>query len=134
MQKLLDAELGAGRALVVHGMRYGQPSIKDQMNELRAAGCQRIIVLPMYAQPAAATSASTFDGVAEVLKTWRVVPPLRFVAGFADEPRFIACVAGSVRAYWAAHADEPLPQRLLISFHGVPQSTLLAGDSVSWQC
>jgi protoheme ferro-lyase len=111
-------------------MRYGEPSISGQLQKLRDAGCQRIIVLPMYPQPAAATSASTFDAVADTLRTWRSVPPIRFVAPYADEPRFLRVVADSVRRFWATHGGDR-PQRLLFSFHGVPQKTLLAGDPVS---
>ena len=134
MQELLDKEFGVGRALVLHGMRYGEPSIGAQLEKMRRAGCRRIVVLPMYPQPAAATSGSTFDAVADVLRTWRTVPPVRFIAGYADDARFVQLIVDSVRRYWAAHVDDAKPQRLLISFHGVPLKTLLSGDAYHCWC
>ena len=133
VQAKLDAALGAGRAKVVVGMRYGQPSIATALAELKAAGCERIVVLPLYPQPAAPTSGSTFDAIGDAMRSWRHVPSLRFVAGYGDEPAFIRALANSVRKFWA-ESDEPLPQRLLMSFHGVPRSTLLAGDPYHCWC
>lgn len=136
LQTALERELGHGRVRVAIGMRYGEPSIASGLALL--ARCERIVVLPLYPQPAAPTSASTFDAVADALRGWRHVPPLRFVAGYADEPRFIALLADSVRRFWQAARDagdeHALPQRLLISFHGVPRSTLLAGDPYHCHC
>ena len=133
MQQRLDAALGAGASLVAVGMRYGEPSIESALAELKAARCQRIVVLPLYPQPAAPTSGSTFDALAHALFAWRHVPPVRFVAGYADEPAFVRARADSVRRFWAANGgDAERPQRLLISFHGVPRSTLLAGDPYHW--
>jgi ferrochelatase len=136
LQAALDAALGVGNAKVAVGMRYGEPSIASALAEL--ARCERIVVLPLYPQPAAPTSASTFDAVADCLRGWRNVPSLRFVAGYADEPRLVRLLADSVRRFWQAARDagdeHPLPDRLLISFHGVPRSTLLAGDPYHCLC
>eukprot|EP01108_Squamamoeba_japonica_P003657 TRINITY_DN2930_c0_g1_i1.p1 TRINITY_DN2930_c0_g1~~TRINITY_DN2930_c0_g1_i1.p1 ORF type:complete len:436 (-),score=209.69 TRINITY_DN2930_c0_g1_i1:51-1316(-) len=135
LQARLDKTLGAGNALVAVGMRYGQPSLAGALEELKAAGCERLIVLPLYPQPAAPTSGSTFDALGDAMRSWRHVPPVRFVAGYADEPAFVQALARSVRQFWAANGgDAERPQRLLISFHGVPRSTLLAGDPYHCWC
>jgi ferrochelatase len=136
LQQLLSAHFGADGVRVALGMRYGEPSLTDALAEL--SHCERIVVLPLYPQPAAPTSASSFDGVADVLRTWRAVPSLRFVAGYADEPVFVRLIADSVRRFWASSRDAgdefPRPDRLLISFHGVPRATLLAGDPYYCHC
>jgi ferrochelatase len=136
LQQLLASHFGADGVRVALGMRYGEPSVAAALDELKR--CERIVVLPLYPQPAAPTSASSFDAVAEALRAWRAVPPLRFVAGYADEPAFVRLIADSVRRFWQASRDagdeNPLPDRLLISFHGVPRATLLAGDPYYCHC
>ncbi len=114
-----------GPVRVALGMRYGNPSIAAALDELRQAGARRLLVLPLYPQYSATTTASTFDAVAAVLKTWRLQPELRFINHYHDHPGYIRALADSVRAYWAAHGE---PERLMFSFHGLPKRYLLAGD------
>lgn len=120
-----------GPVRVVLGMRYGNPSIAAALTELREAGVQRLLVFPLFPQYSAATTASTFDAVAAVLKTWRWLPELRMIMQYHDDPGYISAVAASIRAFWT---QQQPPQRLLFSFHGLPKRNLLAGDPYHCQC
>ena len=120
-----------GPVRVALGMRYGNPSIARALDELRQAGARRLLVLPLYPQYSATTTASTFDAVADVLKTWRLQPELRFINHYHDHPGYIHTLADSVRAYWREHGE---PERLMFSFHGLPKRYLLAGDPYHCEC
>ena len=130
---LADALRGqrAGPVTVALGMRYGSPSIAAAMEELRAAGARRLLVLPLYPQYSATTTASTFDAVAEVLKGQRWIPDLRFVTHYHDHPAYIHALVASIRESFAARGT---PDRLLFSFHGLPKRYLLAGDPYHCEC
>lgn len=124
------AERYPGPIQVALAMRYGQPSIAAGLRELRAAGAQRLLILPLYPQYSAATTASTFDAVVAELGTWRWLPELRFVSGYHDQPRYLAALADSIRTARHQRAGE----RLLFSFHGLPRRHLLAGDPYHCYC
>jgi ferrochelatase len=124
------AERHPGPIQVAIGMRYGNPSIAAALAELRAAGVQRLLVLPLYPQYSAATVASTFDAVVAELRTWRWLPELRFITQYHDDPGYLDALAAHLRA---ARADQP-GERLLFSFHGLPRRNLLAGDPYYCQC
>lgn len=113
------------------GMRYGQPSIEQALETLRANGVTRLLVLPLYPQYSAPTTASTFDAVSAVLRRWRWLPELRFVASYHDHPAYLDALAQSVRNYWQQHGQG---ERLLMSFHGLPMDYFLAGDPYFCQC
>ncbi len=113
------------------GMRYGSPSIRSALEYLWAANVQRLLVFPLYPQYSAATTGSTFDAVAEVLKRRRWVPELRFINHYHDDTFYIAALADSVRAHQAAHGT---PRKLLMSFHGLPRHYFLAGDPYFCHC
>jgi ferrochelatase len=119
-----------GPVRVALGMRYGHPSIAAALAELREAGAQRLLVLPLYPQYSAATTASTFDAIAAELRTWRWLPELRFITQYHDDPAYLDALAAHLRA---ARAEQP-GERLLFSFHGLPQRNLLAGDPYHCQC
>jgi len=119
-----------GPVRVALGMRYGQPSIAAALAELRDAGARRLLVLPLYPQYSAATTASTFDAVAAELRTWRWLPELRFVAQYHDDPAYLDALATRINADCAEQPGE----RLLFSFHGLPKRNLLAGDPYYCQC
>lgn len=130
----LRAELsgrGVDVAALELGMRYGRPSIGAALEALRRAGAERLLILPLYPQYSASTTGSTFDAVADVLRTWRRVPELHLVADYHDAPGYIAALAGSVRAHWARNGRA---QRLLFSFHGLPRRYVAAGDPYEAQC
>jgi protoporphyrin/coproporphyrin ferrochelatase len=131
--KLLLGYLGeAGHPVLVrHAMRYGQPSIAAEMDALRADGATRVLVLPLYPQYSAATSASVFDAVAAWGQRARWVPELRFVQQYHDDPGYIAALAAQVRAHWQREGRGPM---LVMSFHGVPERTLHLGDPYHCSC
>jgi ferrochelatase len=110
-------------------MRYGQPSTVAVVHELIKHGARRIIVVPMYPQYSASTTASALDGLFAALQRVRVVPALRIVSEFHAEPRYIDAVAGGIeRSVKAAFAPSARPERFLLSFHGVPQAYINRGD------
>lgn len=112
-------------------MRYGNPSIASGLEALREKNCDRIIVLPLYPQYSATTTGSTFDAVAAALKGWRRVPQLTFIDAYHDHPAYIAALADSVRAHWQVHGQA---ERLLLSFHGIPESYFNNGDPYPCHC
>ncbi len=81
-------------------MRYGQPSIRSQLDAMRAAGCTRILVVLLYPQYAASTTATVIDEVADCLRHWRNLPELRYVRSFGDDPAYIEALATQVREHW----------------------------------
>lgn len=130
LRERLNTALPA-RVSVALGMRYGEPSIASALRELRADGVRRLVVLPLYPQYAAATTASLFDAVTTELQGWRWLPELRTLNDYHAHPRYILALANSVREYWATHGRG---QRLLLSFHGIPRDYFLAGDPYHCQC
>jgi ferrochelatase len=119
------------QVVVALGMRYGNPSIASALDGLAAAGCRRIVVLPLYPQYAAATTASTCDALFAALASWRWVPGLRTIETYHDEPGYIAALAASVRELWDRDGE---PEKLLMSFHGMPQRYFDHGDPYHCYC
>jgi len=120
-----------GPVEVAVAMRYGQPAIAAALRKLHQAGARRLLVVPLYPQYSATTTASTFDAVTQELRTWRWLPELRFINHYHDDPGYIAAVADSISAAW--QQDRPA-RRLLFSFHGLPKRNLLAGDPYHCEC
>lgn len=116
---------------VALGMRYGHPAVREALAELRDRGCRRILVLPLYPQYSAVTTASTFDAVAAELTGWRWLPELRTVNQYHDDARYVAALAASVREVWNEGGEA---NRLLFSFHGIPQRYYDGGDPYPCQC
>lgn len=112
-------------------MRYGNPSIEHALKALRAAGVQKLLVLPLYPQYSATTVASVFDEVSRVLQGWRWLPELRFINRYHDNPAYIAALAESVRGHWGEHGQ---PDKLVMSFHGIPHDYFLSGDPYHCEC
>jgi protoporphyrin/coproporphyrin ferrochelatase len=117
--------------VVALGMRYGQPSIASALDTLLAADARRILVLPLYPQYAAPTTASVMDAVFAYCGRLRWVPELRFINDYHADARYIDALATAVRAYWAQHGRG---SQLLLSFHGLPRKYFLAGDPYFCQC
>ena len=122
---------GMGDVRVEIAMRYGQPSVKSCLEVLHVAGVNRIIVLPLYPQYAAATTASIFDAVAKTLGGWRHIPALQFFSDYHGNSNYIAAVAASIEAFWARNGRS---QMLLLSFHGLPERCRALGDPYHEQC
>ena len=119
---------------VALGMRIGEPSIPAAARELRAKGCRRLLLLPLFPQYSGTSTASTFDALAEELSTWRRVPELRTVMGYHDEPGYLDAVAASIREAWAAPDGHGEPAKLLFSFHGIPLRYFRGGDPYHCLC
>jgi protoporphyrin/coproporphyrin ferrochelatase len=117
--------------LVRHAMRYGNPSVASVLDELQAANATRILVLPLYPQYAAATTASVNDAVMAWAMTRRRQPELRFVQRYHDDALYIDALAQRVRAFRQTHGRG---DKLVFSFHGVPQRSLLLGDPYHCEC
>ena len=112
-------------------MRYGQPSVASALDALKAEGCTRVLVLPLYPQYSGTTTASVIDAVADWTRATRHVPELRFVNRFHDDAGYIRALAKRVQEHWMAQGR---PDTLLMSFHGVPQRTVDRGDPYVAQC
>lgn len=112
-------------------MRYGSPSVHGALNLLREKGVTKLLVIPLYPQYSATTTGSTFDAVAEALKQWRWVPELRFINHYHDDPGYIAALAESVEELWDREGE---PEKLLMSFHGIPKRYFQGGDPYFCHC
>lgn len=128
LQASLDSRFGSVK--VALAMTYGAPSIRATLEQMHRDGVRRLLVLPLYPQYSATTTASVFDRVARTLQRWRWIPELRFVTHYHDDPTYIAAVAASIQDHWQLHPR----QHLLFSFHGVPRRYVLAGDPYHCQC
>ncbi len=134
LQEVLRREVG-NPLHVALAMRYGNPSVRAGLRELEEKGCRRILILPLYPQYASVTIGSTFDAVADELKGWRWVPEIRTVNGYHDDPGYIRCLAASIRDAWSGDGVDGGPgEKLLFSFHGIPQRYFDAGDPYFCQC
>jgi ferrochelatase len=112
-------------------MRYGQPAIKTALNALKEKGAHRILVLPLYPQYSATTTATSFDAINKVLKTWRWIPEMRYIMQYHDSPSYIDALANSVEEHWKTNGQSDV---LLMSFHGLPKRNLDLGDPYFCQC
>jgi ferrochelatase len=130
LESALQARMDPAPLLAL-GMRYGRPSIRSGLESLRERGCTRILVLPLYPQYFSGTTGSTFDAVTSVLCGWRRVPELRWVADYHDDEGYVKALAASVRELWDRDGE---PERLLLSFHGIPVRYESGGDPYPRQC
>ena len=116
---------------VDYAMRYGAPSVPDKLRELKAQRCDRILIVPLYPQFSASTTATVFDAAFDCVSGMRNQPALRTVRSFHDHAGYIAALAQGVRDYWMKNQR---PDVLVISFHGVPRRTLDKGDPYHCEC
>jgi ferrochelatase len=132
-QELAAALAPRGDAIVVDwAMRYGNPSLAERITSIIARGCERLLVIPLYPQYCAATTATVCDEVFRVLAKLRFQPALRIASPYYNDPVYIDAVASSTRAQ-LAHLNFT-PQVILASFHGVPQAYIDAGDPYYNHC
>lgn len=130
LQRKVD-QWGGGQIKVALAMRYGQPSVKKALNILRDAGVQKLLVLPLYPQYSATTTAAVFDAVSSELQRWRRLPETRFINHYHDFPAYIDALADSVRNAWQARRQG---EKLVFSFHGIPQRYFAHGDPYYCEC
>jgi ferrochelatase len=129
----LAASIADQKHVVVDwGMRYGNPSIQSRFDALMARGCDRILVMPLYPQYSASTSATVVDKVALALKDMRAQPTVRFTPPYYDEPSYIDALAVSIKRHLATLPYTP--DVIMASFHGMPQSYIDKGDPYQAQC
>ena len=130
-QRLKDLGLPSDIAPVELAMRYGNPRIADAFGRLKAAGCDRILVVPLFPQYSASATAGALDAVFAHAQRMRRVPGLRTIDSFHDDPGYIKALARSVNDYWMRHGR---PDLLVMSFHGLPRRSLDLGDPYHCQC
>ena len=130
---LLGTELQAQghHVQVRYAMRYGNPSIASQLELLKELGVTRVLIMPAYPQYSATTTASVFDAVYTWAAKVRRLPEFRFVNHYHDDPGYINALASSIQTYWAANGQA---DKLVMSFHGVPERTLQLGDPYHCEC
>jgi protoporphyrin/coproporphyrin ferrochelatase len=117
--------------VVDYAMRYGNPSIASVLRKLREQNCQRILVVPMYPQYAASSSGTAFDIVFAEIQRMRNTPALRTIKNFHDHPGYIKALANNINDYWMKNGR---PEKLVMSFHGLPQFSLDKGDPYHCEC
>lgn len=130
LQQALAERTGVTIPVAV-GMRYGEPSLQETMRQLDQVGVRRLLVLPMYPQYSATTTATSLDGVFAELQQWRWLPELRTITHYHDHPGYITALANSVEEYWQEHGRA---ERMLFSFHGIPRSYFEQGDPYFCEC
>ncbi|MCH8620132.1 ferrochelatase [Undibacterium sp. TS12] len=116
---------------VAYAMRYGSPSIPDVLHKLKQEGFERILVLSAYPQYSATTTASNFDAVFQHYQQVRNMPELRLVKNYHDHDAYIQALKQSVLNHWQSHGR---PEKLVMSFHGLPKAFLLRGDPYHCEC
>src|ERR1700753_1715689 len=131
-EKLARGVAGHDHVEVDWAMRYGNPSIKAGIDALMKRGCERILVVPLYPQYSAATSATVCDEVFRVLATMRAQPTLRVTPPYYDMPDYIEALAASIDAHLAALPFKP--ELIVASFHGMPKEYVDTGDPYQAQC
>jgi ferrochelatase len=131
-EKLAEALKGDEQIMVDYAMRYGNPSIESVTGRMMAAGCDRIVMLPLYPQYSAATTATVNDKFFETLMKLRFQPAIRIVPAYHDDPAYIDALARSIEKHLATLDFEP--EVVIASYHGIPQSYARRGDPYPEQC
>ncbi len=129
-QSALQQKLGSAVPVAL-AMRYGNPSFKTVVDKLIQSGLERLIVLPLYPQNSATTTATTFYHLAHTLAATRRLPSIHFIDSYYQHPAYIEALADSVQAHWKNLAQQ---NHLLMSFHGLPQVNVDRGDPYYDQC
>ena len=128
----LQKSLAQTGVIVEWGMRYGKPAIKESMDKLRAKGCEQILIFPLYPQYSATTTASVFDKVADAMKKLRWQPTLRFVPPFYNNPQYISALADRTTGHMNSLSWQP--EKIIVSYHGLPEAYVEKGDPYYDQC
>ncbi len=117
--------------VVDFAMTYGNPSIPDALLRLKEQNCQRILIVPMFPQYAASATGPVYDQVFSTMRQMRNLPGVRIIKHFHDHAGYIRALAANINDYWTKNGR---PEKLLMSFHGVPQYTLNKGDPYHCEC
>ena len=131
-EALAERFAGEGHVVVDYAMRYGNPSTRSRLDWLQGQGCRKILLVPLYPQYSATTTATANDKAFDALKTMRWQPAVRTAPAYFDDPFYIDTLAKSVADGVAALDFEP--DLVITSYHGMPRSYLLRGDPYHCQC
>ncbi len=129
VEKNLKGEFG--NTVFILGMRYGNPSLEDALEEMKKQKVRRLLVFPLYPQYCASTTASTFDKITNILQKWRWIPEIRFINNYFEEDLYIKAVSDSIKDKWNELGK---PQKTVFSYHGIPLSYLMKGDPYHCYC
>jgi ferrochelatase len=124
-------QLYGDNIVVDFAMRYGSPSVDSVIDQMLQQGVRKLVVLPLYPQYCASTTASTFDAIAQSFSKRRWIPELRFITHYHDNPDYIKAVADKIRTHWEKNGRA---DKLVFSYHGIPQRYLLNGDPYHCEC
>jgi ferrochelatase len=113
------------------GMLYSEPSVTGALARLRNSGAQKILIVPLFPQYCGASTGAVYDQVTAELRRWRWLPELRFIAEYHDHPGYIEALRASVVQHWQTHGRT---ERLLVSFHGIPERYFQRGDPYFCKC
>lgn len=127
----LQKELANDDYVIQYAMRYGKPSIEEQLNNFQQQHISKLIVLPLYPQYSATTSGTVFDEVARVISQWRWVPDIKFINHYSDHELYIQALSDSIRSHWEKNGRA---EKLIFSFHGLPKRFLELGDPYFCYC
>jgi ferrochelatase len=127
----VDALQTNGPVYVELAMTYGEPSIDHAIDKLLAKGVRRILTLPLYPQYSGTTTAAIYDAVVKKIGKLRWLPETRFISCYHDAPGYITALADNIREYWANHGRG---EKLMMSFHGIPESLVTKGDPYQCHC
>ena len=130
LARALQAAMG-GDVRVALAMRYGEPAVASTIAQLAREGVRRLLVLPLYPQYSASSTGSVIDAVADAMKALRWPPELRLVNDYHDDPGHIEALAAGIERWWDEHGRG---DRLLLSFHGIPERYVRLGDPYAEQC
>ncbi|PHM47773.1 ferrochelatase [Xenorhabdus miraniensis] len=128
-QKLLSEKLADNP--VVLGMTYGSPSLSQAVDSLLQQNIDDLIILPLYPQYSSTTSAAVFDSISKILKGYRTIPTLHFIRSYASHPAYIAALRESIEESFTKHGQ---PDRLILSYHGIPERLATMGDVYPQDC
>ncbi|MCP4142550.1 MAG: ferrochelatase [Chloroflexi bacterium] len=131
VEAALQARLPEASLNVAVGMRYGNPSIKNALAELREKGATHLIILPIFPQYSGTTSGTIIEKVFDELKSWRWLPSVQIISDYHDHPAYISALAKSLRNSWE---ESEKAEKLLFSFHGIPNDYVTKGDPYEKQC
>ena len=130
--KKLNSEIGNNRLIIDYAMRYGQPSIKSKIIDLKDAGCENLVILPLYPQYAAATTATVCDEVYRTLSKMRWQPSLQIIPHYESEPLYIEAICNSIEDKLSQINWKP--DIIMASYHGIPKKYFDKGDPYHCYC
>ncbi len=131
LQAEITRQLPQAPVKVALAMRYGEPSVRNTIEQLQREGVRRLLILPLYPQYSATSTGSVLDAVADTIKKMRWPPELRTINDYHDDPAHIEALAQNIEQWWAANGRG---DKLLMSFHGIPERYLHEGDPYFCQC